>query len=69
MSSYDPASELFRAHEGGKLRITSTMTLDSKAALSIAYTPGVAAVCTAIADEPGAGREVHVALEGGGGGQ
>jgi malate dehydrogenase (oxaloacetate-decarboxylating) len=52
MTDYDPSSELFRAHEGGKLRITSTMTLDSKEALSVAYTPGVAAVCTAIADEP-----------------
>jgi malate dehydrogenase (oxaloacetate-decarboxylating) len=52
MPSYDPESELFRAHEGGKLTVRSTMTLDSKEALSIAYTPGVAAVCSAIAEEP-----------------
>jgi malate dehydrogenase (oxaloacetate-decarboxylating) len=52
MSDFDPDSELFRAHEGGKLRVTSTMALDSRAALSLAYTPGVAAVCRAIADEP-----------------
>jgi malate dehydrogenase (oxaloacetate-decarboxylating) len=52
MTDYDPDSELFRAHVGGKLKITSTMALDTKEALSIAYTPGVAAVCSAIAEEP-----------------
>ncbi|MCW2529302.1 MAG: hypothetical protein JWM76_4162 [Pseudonocardiales bacterium] len=52
MTDYDPDSELFRAHVGGKLKITSTMALNTKEALSIAYTPGVAAVCSAIAQEP-----------------
>ena len=49
---FDPESELFRVHEGGKLRVTSTMALDSRAALSLAYTPGVAEVSSAIAARP-----------------
>ena len=52
MTDFDPDSELFRAHVGGKLRVRSTMALDSRAALSLAYTPGVAAVSSAIAEEP-----------------
>ena len=42
-------SSIFDAHEGGKLSIHSTMPLDSREALSIAYTPGVARVSSAIA--------------------
>jgi malate dehydrogenase (oxaloacetate-decarboxylating) len=41
--------EIFNAHEGGKLSVRSTMPLDSREALSIAYTPGVARVSSAIA--------------------
>ena len=52
VADFDPDSELFRAHEGGKLRVHSTMALDTRAALSLAYTPGVAAVSSAIAEEP-----------------
>ena len=48
---FDPASEVFRAHAGGKLRVSSTMPLTDRRALSVAYTPGVAEVCTAIADD------------------
>ena len=40
---------IFDAHEGGKLSVRSTMPLDSREALSIAYTPGVARVSSAIA--------------------
>jgi malate dehydrogenase (oxaloacetate-decarboxylating) len=40
---------IFDAHEGGKLSVHSTMPLDSREALSIAYTPGVARVSSAIA--------------------
>ncbi|MBG6084520.1 NAD(P)-dependent malic enzyme [Zhihengliuella flava] len=45
--------EVFASHEGGKLSVETTMPLDSKRALSIAYTPGVAQVSRAIADDPG----------------
>jgi len=44
--------EIFSSHEGGKLSIAPTMELDSKRALSIAYTPGVAQVSRAIAGNP-----------------
>ncbi len=36
----------------GKIAVASRMELTSRADLSLAYTPGVAAVCEAIADEP-----------------
>jgi malate dehydrogenase (oxaloacetate-decarboxylating) len=44
--------EIFAAHEGGKLTVETTMPLDSKRALSLAYTPGVAQVSRAIHDDP-----------------
>ena len=44
--------EIFRAHEGGKLAIGATASLADPRALSIAYTPGVARVSRAIADDP-----------------
>lgn len=44
--------EVFASHEGGKLSVESTKPLDSKRALSIAYTPGVAQVSRAIHQDP-----------------
>ncbi|GAA3708278.1 NADP-dependent malic enzyme [Zhihengliuella alba] len=44
--------EIFDSHLGGKLSVETTMPLDSKRALSIAYTPGVAQVSRAIAEDP-----------------
>ena len=41
--------EIFKAHEGGKLSVELKSPLDTKRALSIAYTPGVAQVSRAIA--------------------
>ena len=64
---------LFRsaAHEGGKLVTKSTAPLTSMRDLSIAYTPGVADVCRAIAEDPakartytGAGNTVAVVSDG-----
>lgn len=49
--------EILAAHEGGKLLITSARPLRNKHDLSLAYTPGVARVCTAIADNPELARE------------
>lgn len=40
------------AENGGKFQIASKMPLDTKDDLSIAYTPGVAAPCLAIAKDP-----------------
>jgi malate dehydrogenase (oxaloacetate-decarboxylating) len=45
--------EIFAAHAGGKLGMTSKDPISDPRALSIVYTPGVAKVCTAIADDPG----------------
>jgi len=47
--SQDPA---FAIHVGGKLEVRSTIPVRDKDDLSLAYTPGVARVCTAIADHP-----------------
>ncbi|GAA1343918.1 NAD(P)-dependent malic enzyme [Saccharothrix algeriensis] len=44
--------EIFRAHEGGKLGVGATASLADPRALSIAYTPGVARVSRAIAEDP-----------------
>jgi len=41
--------EIFEAHQGGKLSVELKAPLDTQRALSIAYTPGVAQVCRAIA--------------------
>ena len=45
-------SPVFSLHLGGKMEIASTVALDDGDALSLAYTPGVAEVCEAIAAEP-----------------
>ena len=44
--------EIFRAHEGGKLDISVPRQITDSRALSIAYTPGVAKVSSAIARTP-----------------
>jgi malate dehydrogenase (oxaloacetate-decarboxylating) len=43
---------VFDLHRGGKMEIASTVPLDDRDDLSMAYTPGVARVCEAIAEEP-----------------
>ncbi|MCC7305940.1 MAG: NAD-dependent malic enzyme [Acidobacteria bacterium] len=42
----------FLMHLGGKIEITSKMPLKTRSDLSMAYTPGVARVCEAIAKDP-----------------
>jgi malate dehydrogenase (oxaloacetate-decarboxylating) len=44
--------EIFTAHLGGKLSVELTQPLEDRRDLSIAYTPGVAQVSAAIADDP-----------------
>jgi malate dehydrogenase (oxaloacetate-decarboxylating) len=53
---FDPSSTIFRAHEGGKLSVRSLLPLADRDALSVAYTPGVAEVCTAIRENPDLAR-------------
>ena len=54
---FDPSSPVFRAHRGGKLTVNSTIALTDRDALSLAYTPGVAEVCTAIAEDEDVARD------------
>jgi len=49
--SFDAGRAVFRAHEGGKLVVRSRMPLTDRESLSLAYTPGVAEVCSAIAED------------------
>src|SRR5882724_996824 len=49
-SADDP---VFVTHRGGKMVVASTVPLATRDDLSLAYTPGVADVCLAIAAEPG----------------
>ncbi|NJP67226.1 malic enzyme-like NAD(P)-binding protein [Streptomyces spiramenti] len=43
---------VFALHRGGKMAVASTVPLRDTADLSLAYTPGVAKVCSAIAERP-----------------
>ncbi|MDT4892403.1 MAG: hypothetical protein QOE97_1438 [Pseudonocardiales bacterium] len=54
---FDPQSEIFRAHEGGKLVVRSTLPLADRHSLSVAYTPGVAEVSSAIAEDERLARD------------
>ena len=49
---FDPSDPVFRAHEGGKLGVHATQQLLDRADLSLLYTPGVADVSRAIAQDP-----------------
>src|SRR5436190_9157188 len=42
----------FLMHRGGKIEVVSKMPLKTRADLSMAYTPGVARICQAIAKDP-----------------
>jgi malate dehydrogenase (oxaloacetate-decarboxylating) len=64
VSTHDPAlsdlaappyagDPVFDLHRGGKMAVAATVPLASRDDLSLAYTPGVARVCEAIAADPG----------------
>ncbi len=48
----DDADPVFAFHRGGKLEVASAVPLRGRDDLTLAYTPGVARVCTAIAERP-----------------
>ncbi|MFJ9388817.1 NADP-dependent malic enzyme [Nocardioides sp. NPDC101246] len=50
-TAYD-GDPVFELHRGGKMAIAATASVSDRASLSMAYTPGVARVCTAIAENP-----------------
>ncbi|HEY2948561.1 MAG TPA: NADP-dependent malic enzyme [Micromonosporaceae bacterium] len=51
-STVDQTDPVFALHRGGKMAVASTVPLTSREDLSLAYTPGVARVCEAIAADP-----------------
>jgi len=60
MPDYDQLSlDLHRKHTG-KMQIASKVPLNSRDDLSIAYTPGVAKPCSAIAENPELSRELTI---------
>ena len=50
----------FRLHEGGKLDVVSKTPLRDYVDLSMAYTPGVARICTAIHKDPAVARDYTI---------
>ncbi|WP_042405422.1 NAD(P)-dependent malic enzyme [Streptacidiphilus carbonis] len=48
----EPIDPAFALHRGGKMEISATVPVRNADDLSLAYTPGVARVCTAIAEQP-----------------
>ncbi|WP_370882658.1 NAD(P)-dependent malic enzyme [Kineosporia succinea] len=70
-TTVDLTTPVFALHEGGKIETTLRTPLSSRAELSLAYTPGVAEVCLAIAERPelldvytGRGNTVAVVSDG-----
>lgn len=51
VSPYD-ADPAFPLHRGGKIEVRPTVRVRDRGGLSLAYTPGVARVCSAIAEDP-----------------
>ncbi|MCZ4095908.1 NADP-dependent malic enzyme [Streptomyces sp. SID13666] len=47
-----PIDPVFALHRGGKMEVAATVPVRDADDLSLAYTPGVAKVCTAIAEQP-----------------
>ncbi|WP_349816959.1 NAD-dependent malic enzyme [Frankia sp. Cppng1_Ct_nod] len=54
------SDRVFLLHLGGKIEVTSKVPLRTRDDLSMAYTPGVARVCLAIADRPDDARRLTV---------
>ena len=50
----------FLLHAGGKIEVTSKIPLKDRADLSMAYTPGVARICNAIAADPDRVHELTI---------
>ncbi|MBA2558929.1 MAG: NADP-dependent malic enzyme, partial [Propionibacteriales bacterium] len=56
LSPDDVDDPVFALHRGGKMEIALTVPLRDPADLSLAYTPGVADICAAIAADPALAR-------------
>ncbi|MCX6023368.1 MAG: NAD-dependent malic enzyme, partial [Chloroflexi bacterium] len=51
---------VFAAHQGGKIAVISKVPVESRADLSVIYTPGVAQVCLAIAADLSRGTDLTI---------
>ncbi|MBI2473005.1 NADP-dependent malic enzyme [Candidatus Uhrbacteria bacterium] len=58
--NYNEKSLELHRQKRGKLEVVSTVPLDSREDLSVAYTPGVAAACLAIAKDPQCAQELTI---------
>jgi malate dehydrogenase (oxaloacetate-decarboxylating) len=56
----DVADPTLLMHKGGKIEVISKVALRGRDELSMAYTPGVARVCRAIADDPSQVRNLTI---------
>ncbi len=54
------ADRTFEMHEGGKIEVLARMPVADSDDLSMAYTPGVARVCTAIEEQPALAHELTI---------
>ena len=54
------SNEIFRIHRGGKLDVTVKTPIRNRDDLAAVYTPGVAQICLAIADDPSRARELTI---------
>lgn len=52
MTGGEPFDPAFALHRGGKMAVQATVPVRNRDDLSLAYTPGVAKVCSAIAEQP-----------------
>ncbi|BBJ41024.1 malate dehydrogenase [Streptomyces antimycoticus] len=52
MTGGEPVDPAFALHRGGKMAVQATVPVRNRDDLSLAYTPGVAKVCSAIAEQP-----------------
>jgi malate dehydrogenase (oxaloacetate-decarboxylating) len=54
------ADRTFEMHDGGKIEVLARMPIADRDDLSMAYTPGVARVCTAIEKQPALAHELTI---------
>ncbi len=52
MNTPDPSNPVFALHEGGKIEVCPSVEVRDREGLSLAYTPGVALVSQALAEDP-----------------
>jgi ACT domain len=59
VSVVNVSDRVFLLHLGGKIQIQNKVSVNTRDILSMAYTPGVARVCKAIAEDPGESQSAY----------